>query len=47
MLSARADVDMDAAFAGMRRYARNHNQRLTEVATAIANGSLPASTVLG
>ena len=47
VLSARADVDMDAAFAGMRAYARNHNQRLTEVATAIADGSLPASTVLG
>jgi len=47
VLSARADLDMDAAFAGMRRYARNHNQRLTDVATAIADGTLTASTVLG
>ena len=47
VLSARADVDMDAAFAGLRGYARNHNQRLSEVAGAIADGSLPVSTVLG
>ena len=46
VLSARADVDMDAAFSGMRRYARNHNRRLTDVASEIATGKLSASVVL-
>lgn len=47
VLSASAKVDMDTAFAGMRGYARSHNQRLTDVAGAIASGSLAATTVLG
>jgi len=47
VLSASADLDMDAAFQAMRQYARNHNQRLTDVAGGIADGSLAASTVLG
>jgi GAF domain-containing protein len=47
VLSASANVDMDTAFAGMRGYARSHNQRLADVAAEIANGSLAASTVLG
>lgn len=47
VLSARADLDMDEAFTSMRRYARNNGQRLTDVARAIAQGSLAATTVLG
>ena len=46
VLSARAEVDMDAAFVALRRYARNHNQRLTDVAQRIVDGRLPAGTVL-
>jgi transcriptional regulator with GAF, ATPase, and Fis domain len=47
VLSARAGVDMEAAFQAMRKYARNHNERLTDVAGGIADGSVAAGTVLG
>ena len=47
VLSADAGLEMDDAFAAIRRYARNHNERLSDVAQAIAQGSLPADTVVG
>lgn len=47
VLSAHAGLDMDQVFTIMRRYARDHNQRLTEVAGAIADGSMAPNTVLG
>ena len=47
VLSARAGIDMEAAFQAMRHYARSHNQRLTDVAGGIADGSLAANIVLG
>lgn len=45
VLSAHAGLEMDDAFATMRRYARNHNERLSDVAQAIAQGSLAADAV--
>jgi GAF domain-containing protein len=47
VLSASSGLDMDAAFQAMRQYARNHNQRLTDVAGGVADGSIAAHTVLG
>lgn len=47
VLSAGAGLDMDEAFAAIRKYARGHNQRLIDVAGAIANRSLDARLVSG
>jgi len=43
VLSERAGVGLAEAFARLRRYARNENLRLTDVARAAVDGSLPAS----
>jgi GAF domain-containing protein len=40
MIAERGSVDMDAAFAILRRYARNNNRGLTEVAGALVSGTL-------
>ena len=40
------DVDMPAAFQVLRRYARDHNQRLTELARAVTTRELPARHLL-
>jgi GAF domain-containing protein len=40
VLSERAGVDLSEAFARMRRYARDHNLRLTDVAEAAVAGTL-------
>ena len=40
VLSERAHVDMDAAFQLLRRYARDHNRRLAEVARALIRDEL-------
>jgi GAF domain-containing protein len=40
MIAERARVDMDEAFQRLRRYSRNNNRGLTEVAEAIASGAL-------
>ncbi len=45
-LAHRGALDMDQAFARLRQYARNHNQRLTAVAQAVASRELPAERVL-
>ncbi len=40
MVSQAAQCDMDAAFAQLRAHARNHNYRLTDVATMIVTGTV-------
>jgi GAF domain-containing protein len=40
VISERAGVDLAEAFARLRRYARNHNLRLTDVAKAAVDGTL-------
>lgn len=47
ILAQRGDLDMPASFAAMRRYARDHNERLTDVARAIVARTLRAEQVLG
>jgi hypothetical protein len=42
VLSHQGDIDMDAAFSLMRGYARRRNERLSEVAAAVAAGRLNA-----
>ena len=43
VLAERGGMDMDQAFAVLRRYARTHNLKLTEVALAVARGELDIS----
>jgi len=38
--AARADIDPDKAFLALRRHARNHNLKLTDVAQAVIDGTL-------
>ena len=45
VLAERVQVDMADAFALMRRYARDHNQPLSDVAVAVVAGTLSASTL--
>lgn len=45
LLAERARITMDAAFAMLRRYARAHNRRLSEVARALIDGELDATVV--
>ena len=40
VLAERDRVGMDAAFETLRRYARNHNQKLTDVALAVIRGDV-------
>jgi GAF domain-containing protein len=40
VISERAGIDLAEAFARLRRYARNHNFRLTDVAQAAIDGTL-------
>lgn len=47
VLSQRGGLDMDAAFAVLRGYARDHNLRLTEVARAVVTRDLPPELLLG
>jgi hypothetical protein len=41
-----ANLDMDAAFALLRKYARDHNQKLTDLAQTVASRSLPVQQVV-
>ena len=45
MLAESGGVDMDEAFTRLRRFARNHNRRLTEVAEALVAGQLKVTDV--
>ena len=40
MVSQATTCDMDQAFARLRSYARDHNERLTNVATRVVDGAL-------
>jgi hypothetical protein len=40
VLAERGELTMDAAFDALRRYARDHNLRLTEVANAVVTAGL-------
>jgi GAF domain-containing protein len=39
-------LDMDQSFAAIRRFARDHNERLTDVATRLVSRELPVAEVL-
>jgi GAF domain-containing protein len=43
VLAERAGIGVDAAFARLRAYARNHNRRLSDVAREITDGRLNAA----
>jgi GAF domain-containing protein len=45
VLSERSDIDAEAAFAALRRYARNHNQRLVDVARGVVDRTLAAEAI--
>ncbi len=45
VLSERSNVDAETAFAALRRYARNHNQRLVDVAKGVVDRTLAAEAV--
>ena len=46
VLSHTADVDMPTAFAMLRRYSRDHNLRLSQLAHAVVHRSTPAQAVV-
>ncbi|WP_328603448.1 GAF and ANTAR domain-containing protein [Amycolatopsis sp. NBC_00345] len=47
VLSVRGgDLDMETAFAALRGYARSHNQRLSELARAVAEGTADIAEIL-
>ena len=45
VVAERADLDMEAAFARLRRHARNHNLRLADVAQAISSKTVLVSSL--
>ena len=45
MIAERLDVDMDAAFAALRAFARNNNRRLTDVAEALVAGTTSVDAI--
>jgi hypothetical protein len=45
VLAQHGDLTIDEAFAALRRYARNHNQRLSDVARAVAERVLSPDAV--
>lgn len=46
MIAQRNDLDMDSAFRHLRGYARSNNRRLSEVAEAIATGTLSVEALI-
>ncbi len=46
VLAYSGDLDMPAAFAALRRYARDHNIKLTELSSALVSRAVPAALVL-
>lgn len=46
VISQRGHLEMDAAFAALRRFARDHNRRLAEVARDVVSRALPAEQVV-
>ncbi len=47
VVAENARLNMDAAFAALRHYSRNHNRRLVDVARAVVDRTLPASAITG
>lgn len=47
MIAERLGLDMGEAFATLRSHARNHNQRLVEVASAVIDGNVKPSSLDG
>jgi GAF domain-containing protein len=45
VVAERADLDMEHAFTRLRRHARNHNLRLTDVAQAVITKTLPVASL--
>ncbi len=45
MISQNSRVPLESAFGSLRRYARNHNQRLTELAESIASGETDLASI--
>lgn len=45
VLAERAGLDMDVAFGRLRRYARDHNMRLNDVAQSVIDGTLSAQAL--
>ena len=45
VVAERAGLDMEQAFARLRRHARNHNLRLTDVAQAVSSKALPVASL--
>ena len=45
VLAERNGVDMDAAFTALRRYARNHNRKLSELALDVVRGEVDPTAV--
>jgi ANTAR domain/GAF domain len=46
VLSERAGIDAETAFAALRRYARNHNQRLVAVAEGVVDRTLHTDEIV-
>lgn len=46
LIAQTGDLDMEQAFAALRRYARDHNLRLGDVAAAVVSREVPARVVL-
>ena len=46
VLSERSGIDAEAAFEALRRYARNNNQRLVEVAQGVVDRTLPSEAIV-
>ncbi|HEX5586877.1 MAG TPA: ANTAR domain-containing protein, partial [Acidimicrobiia bacterium] len=46
VVAERAGVSVDAAFQRIRRYSRDHNRRLTDVARNVVDGSLRADALM-
>jgi AmiR/NasT family two-component response regulator len=46
VLAQRGGLDMDRSFDVLRRYARDHNLRLTDVARAVVRREQPAQRLL-
>ena len=46
VIAAKGGISPDAAFTRLCRYARNHDQRLVEIARHVAEATLPASQIL-
>ncbi len=45
MVAERAGLDMDQTFTALRKFARDHNLRLVDVAEAVIAGSLAAAAL--